>query len=135
MLGQTEFLDDIQGLIQGEVGQFLQLKSQLQEMSRSPILTISDKSAQLMVVQNQLESELAGAIEKSKSGNLSDSISATGFFALMEKQIYDVRNLREEYIGLGDSAKASFFGGIPDWLLYAGGAFIILKVLMKKRKK
>lgn len=134
MLGQTEFLTEVQGLIQGEVGQFLQLKSQLQEMSRSPVLTISDKSAQLMVVQNQLESELAGAIEKSQSGNLSDSISATGFFAMMEKQIYDVGNLREEYVSLGDSAKASFLSSIPNWILYAGGAFILLKII-KRRKK
>jgi len=133
MLGQTEFLTEIQGLIQGEVGQFLQLKSQLQEMSRSPVLTISDKSAQLMATQNQLESELPGAIEKSQSGNLSDAISASGFFVLMEKQIHDVGNLREEYVSLGDSAKASFFGGIPDWLLYAGGAFILLKI-MRRRK-
>lgn len=135
MLGQDEILENIQGLIQGQVGTFLQLKSQLQEMSRSPVLTISDKASQLSITQTQLETDLPDAIAKSQTGNLSDMISAGGFLVLMEKQIYDVNSLRDEYTGLGESAKASLFSGIPNWILYMGGAFILWRVLKKRRRK
>ena len=135
MLGQTEILEDIEGLIQGEVGVFLQLKSQLQEMSRSPVLTISDSANQLLITQNQLESELPLAIEKSKSDSYSDIISASGFFIFMEKQIHDVNSLRNEYTGLGESAKASLFSGIPDWVLYITlGGFALWTMTRRKGK-
>jgi len=131
MLGQDETISDISALIQGRVGIFLQLKSQLREMQRSPVLTISDKATQLLVSQGWLESDMPSAIEKSKTGNVSDAISAGGFLVLMEKQIYDVNDLREEYIGLGDSAKASLIGGVPDWILWAGGAFVLWRVIKR----
>lgn len=129
MLGQDETVSDITALIQGRVGIFLQLKSELREMQRSPVLTISDKAAQLLISQNQLESDLPGAIEKSETGSVSDAISAGGFLVLMEKQIYDVNNLRDEYVGLGESAKANLISGIPNWFLYAGGAFILWRMI------
>ncbi len=135
MLGQDEILENIQGLIQGQVGVFLQLKSQLQEMSRSPVLTISDKANQLLVAQNQLETELPNAIAKSQTGSTSDIISASGFFIMMEKQIHDVGNLREEYASLGDSAKASLFSGIPDWILYATLGIFALWTMTKRKGK
>jgi len=129
-LGQ---IDEAQALIQAEVGHFLQLRSQLQEMSKSPVLTIADKATQLLIVQDQLESELPGAIEKTQSGDISDYISASGFFLFMEKQIYDVGNLRNEYTSLGESAKPTLISGIPNWALYAGGGLFIF-YLIKKRK-
>ncbi len=132
MLGQDETIGEIEAMIQSEVGSFLQLKSQLNEMSRSPVLTISDNAKQLLVSQNSLETELPGALEKAKSSGISDLISATGFIALMEKQIYDVNNLRGEYTGLGDSAKATMISGIPNWLLYAGGAFILWRIIKRR---
>jgi len=135
MLGQDEVISNITALIQGRVGIFLQLRSQLLEMQRSPILTVSDEATQLLVSQSQLETDLPGAIEKSKTGNISDAISAGGFLVLMEKQIYDVDSLKNEYTGLGDSAKASLISGIPDWILYAGGAFILWQVIKKRRRK
>ncbi len=132
MLGQTEVIGEIEGMIQSEVGSFLQLKSQLNEMSRSPVLTISDKANQLLIVQGNLENDLPGAIEKSKSSGVSDLISATGFLASMELQIYNVGSLRGEYTGLGGSAKASLIGGIPDWILYIGGALVLWKIIRRK---
>ncbi len=132
MLGQTEVIGEIEGMIQSEVGSFLQLKSQLNEMSRSPILTILDKANQLLIVQTNLENDLPGAIEKSKSSGVSDLISAAGFLASMELQIYNVGSLRSEYMGLGSSAKASLIGGIPDWILYAGGALVLWKIIRRK---
>ncbi len=131
MLGQDETVSDVTALLQSQVGAFLQLKSQLLEMQRSPVLTISDKASQLLITQNQLEGDLPGAIEKGQSGALSDLISAGGFYVLMEKQIYDVKRLRDEYISLGDSAKPSLIGGIPNWILYVSGAFILWRIIRR----
>lgn len=135
MLGQVPIIDDTLALLQAQVGVFLQLRSQLQEMSKSPVLTISDKAAQLMVVQNQLEIELPAAVQKSQSGSVSDYISATGFFLLMEKQIYDASNLRDEYVSLGESAKPTLIGGLPDWALYAGGGAFLLYLLRGRKHR
>jgi len=135
MIGQTEEpLLEVQGLLQGRIGIFLQLKSKLQEMSRSPVLTISDKAKQLLIVQNQLETDLPTAIAGISEGGFSDIISAGGFYFFMEKQISDVNDLWDQYIGLGASAKATLISGIPDWLLLAGiGGLIFFKV--RRRKK
>ncbi len=134
MLGQDSFLLDIQGLIQSEVGTFLQLRYQLQEMSRSPVLTISDEANNLLITQTQLENDMPSAIEKSQSSEISDWISASGFFALMEKQVHDVGSLKNKYIGLGDSAKASMLSDIPILLLVGVGVFVIMKASKSKKK-
>ena len=140
MIGQVEQMpqviseSEIQGLLQGRVGIFLQLKSKLQEMSRSPILTISDKANQLLTTQNQLETELPTAVSSVSEGSFTDIISAGGFYFFMEKQISDTNDLYDQYTGLGESAKASLISGIPNWLLFVGiGGLIILKV--RRRKK
>ena len=84
MLGQ-DITGDVQGLIQGKVGTFLQLRSQLQEMSRSPVLTISDKANQLLSTQTQLETDLPDAIAKAQTGNLIDLAFAGAFYYQMDK--------------------------------------------------
>lgn len=120
-LGQTEFItSEIQGLLQGRVGEFLQLRNKLNEMSRSPVLTIADKAKQLIPTQTQLEIDVPAAISKAQTGDTMDILSATATYGFMEKQIYDVNNLWEEYQGLGSSAKASYISGIPNWALYLG---------------
>jgi hypothetical protein len=135
MLGQG-VLSDVEAQIQSEVGVFLQLKSKLQEMVRSPVLTISDKAQQLLTTQNQLETELQPALEGVQSGSmgLSDILSAGGFFYSMEKQISDVNDLYNEYSGLGSSAKASLISGVPDWLVYVAGFGILLVITKKSRR-
>jgi len=140
MIGQVEQMpqviseSEIQGLLQGRVGIFLQLKSKLQEMSRSPILTISDKANQLLTTQNQLETELPTAVSSVSEGSFTDIISAGGFYFFMEKQISDTNDLYDQYTGLGESAKASLISGIPNWLLFIGiSGLVILKA--RRRKK
>ena len=135
MLGQDETLSDVQALLQSRVGTFLQLRAQLQEMQKSPVLTISDKAAQFLVTQGQLETDLPTAVANASSGDVSGIISVSGFVYLMEKQISDVTDLYNEYIGLGSSAKASLFSGIPNWVLYTGGAFILWRILKKRGRK
>jgi hypothetical protein len=134
MLNQDVF-EDIAGMLQARVGTLLQAKTQLQEMSKSPVLTISDQANKLLVNQNQLETDLPGTIESAKSGGVSEMISAAGFFAMMEKQIYDVSSLWDEYVGLGASAKPTIFSGIPDWVVYASGGGLVLWLLIKKKHK
>jgi len=134
MLSQDVF-EDVAGMLQARVGVLLQSKTQLQTMSRSPVLTISDEANQLLVKQNELEAELPSTIEKAESGGVTDLISAAGFFALMEKHIYDVTSLWNDYTGLGESAKPTIFAGIPDWIIYAsGGAFVLYLLIRRKRR-
>ncbi len=130
----TEPLSEVQGLLQNRVGIFLQLKSKLQEMSRSPILTISDKANQLLIAQNDLETQLPTAVSSVSEGSLSDIISAGGFYFFMEKQIGDVNDLWEQYTGLGESAKASFISGIPNWILFTGIGGLVF-FMARRRKK
>lgn len=134
MLGQDEILADVQGLLQSRVGVFLQLRSQLQEMQRSPILTISDKATQLLIPQGQLETDLPTAIANAASGDVSSIISAGGFVFLMEGQISDVNDLRNEYIGLGESARPTLIAGLPDWTLWLIGGVLVLYMVKRKRK-
>ncbi len=139
MLGQDEIItSELQGLIQGRVGTFLQLRSQLNEMSRSPILTISDSATQLLATQTQLETDVPDAVTKAQSGDISDIVSAGATYALMEKQIYDVGNLYDQYTGLGESAKASLIAGIPNWMLMSlviGGGLILWKKIKGRKKQ
>jgi hypothetical protein len=134
MLGEISILDNVQALIQSQIGSFLKLKSSLNEMSGSPVLTISDRASQLLSTQLSLEEQLPSAIEKSQAGNFSDLISASGFFVLMEKHIYDVKTLVEDYTSLGDSAKPTIVSGIPDLLLYAIGGAAVLYFVVKRKK-
>lgn len=131
-LGQTEFVtSEIQGLIQGRVADFLKLRNELNEMSRSPVLTISDGANQLLPIQTQLETDVPAAISKAQTGDTMDILSATYTYGLMEKQIYDVGNLWEKYQGLGSSAKASYIPGVPNWVLYLGGGFILWRIIRR----
>ncbi len=134
MLGQNETISDITALIQERVGIFLQLRSQLLEMQRSPVLTISDVATQLLVSQSQLETDLPNIIVKAQSGNVSDVISATGSYILIEKQINDVNDLENKYLELGESAKSSFISGIPNWLLWIGGGLIVVGLAKRKKR-
>lgn len=134
MLGQDEILSDVQALIQTRVGIFLQLRAQLQEMKRSPVLTISDKATQLLVVQEQLEADLPTAIADASSGEISGMISASGFIYLMEKQISDVADLRSEYTGLGESARPTIIAGLPDWALLLLGGISVFYIIKRRRK-
>ena len=135
MLGQDEIIADVKGLIQSKVGAFLQLRTKLQEMSRSPVLTISDKANQLLPNQTQLETDLPVAIEKADIGSFSDLVFAGAFYFQMDKQITDVDDLWNEYKGLGSSAQASLISGIPNWFLWAGGGFFLWRWLKKGKKK
>jgi hypothetical protein len=130
MLGQTEIItSEIQGLIQGRVAAFLQLRNQLNEMSRSPVLTISDQANQLLITQTQLETDVPAAISKAQAGGTEDLLSATVTYGMMEKQIYDVGDLYSTYSGLGSSARASYVPGVPNWALYGVGALILWKLI------
>lgn len=133
MLGQEEnvITGTVQGLIQDKVAALLQLRTKLQEMSRSPVLTISDKANQLLPVQTELENALTPTLEKAQSGDLIAIGEAGVYYYRMEKQITDVDDLYAEYTGLGSSAKASIIPGIPNWVLYAGGAFIVWKLIRR----
>lgn len=134
MLGQDSIIEEItlgiEGLIQSRIGAFLQLKAKLQEMSRSPVLTISDEAKKLFTIQLELEAQLPSAIEKSK-GSASDILSASTFFVMIEKQKYDVDNLIEEYQGLGESAKPTLISGVPNWVLYIAGGLVALKLIRR----
>ena len=132
MLGQTEIItSELQGLIQGRVAAFLQLRNQLNEMSRSPVLTISDQANQLLITQTQLETDVPAAISKAQTGGTEDLLSATVTYGMMEKQIYDVGDLYSTYTGLGSSAKASYIPGIPNWALYLVGGLIVWKLIRR----
>jgi hypothetical protein len=134
MLGQEEnvITGTVQGLIQDKVAALLQLRTKLQEMSRSPVLTISDKANQLLPVQTELENALTPTLEKAQSGDLIAIGEAGVYYYRMEKQITDVNDLYAEYTGLGSSAKASMIPGIPNWVLYAGGAFIVWRLIKRR---
>jgi hypothetical protein len=134
MLGQ-DIVGDVQGLIQSRVGTFLQLRTQLQEMSRSPVLTISDKASQLLPTQTQLETDLPDAIARAQTGSLVDLAFAGAFYYQMDKQISDVTDLWNEYKGLGSSAQASLIPGLPNWSLFAIGGLVFLKLAKGKGKR
>lgn len=135
MLGQEESVitGTIQGIIQDKVAALLQLRSKLQEMSRSPVLTVSDKANQLLPVQTELETNLSPTLEKAQSGDLLAIGEAGVYYYRMKKQITDVNDLYAEYTGLGSSAKASVIPGIPNWALYAGGAYIAWRLIRRRR--
>jgi hypothetical protein len=137
MLGQDDLLTDVQGLIQSQIGSLLQLRSQLQEMQKSPILTISDKAKSLLVTQTQLEADLSPTISKIQSGDAttSDYITAGGFLLMVEMQIKDVGDLYNQYLGLGSSAQASLISGIPNWMLWVVAGGLIFWKKIKGRKK
>ena len=134
MLGQDDILADVQGLLQSRIGIFLELRTKLLTMKRSPILTISDKAAQLLITQEQLETDLPTAIANAQSGDVSSMISAGGFVFLMEKQISDVTDLWNEYIGLGESARPTIIAGMPNWMLWLIGGISVFYI-MKRRKR
>ncbi len=132
MLGQTEIItSEIQGLIQGRVADFLKLRNQLNEMSRSPVLTISDQANQLLITQTQLETDVPLAMSKAQAGGTEDLISATVTYGMMEKQIYDVGDLYKTYLGLGSSARASYIPGIPNWILWVAGGVLAWKIIRR----
>jgi hypothetical protein len=132
MLGQTQIItSEIQGLLQGRVADFLKLRNQLNEMVRSPVLTISDQANSLLVTQTQLEIDVPLAISKAQTGNTEDILSAMVTYGMMEKQIYDVGSLWGDYTKLGSSAKASYIPGIPNWVLYIAGGFVVWKMIRR----
>lgn len=132
MLGQASIItSEIQGLIQGRVAAFLALRNQLNEMSRSPVLTISDQANQLLITQTQLETDVPNAISQAQTGSTTDILSATVTYGFMEKQIHDVGSLWDDYQGLGSSAKASYIPGIPNWILYVGGGYLAWKIIRR----
>jgi hypothetical protein len=123
----------IQGMIQARVGEFLQCRSRLQEMSRSPVLTISNKAGQLLLKQQDLEESLSPTVEKAQAGDVIGIAEAGVFYYSMTSQIEDVNGLWTEYKGLGSSAQASILPGIPNWILYMGGAFIFWRLTRRKK--
>ncbi len=132
MLGQTQAItSEIQGLLQSRVADFLKLRNQLNEMVRSPVLTISDQANSLLITQTQLETDVPLAISKAQTGGTEDLLSATVTYGMMEKQIYDVGSLWGDYTKLGSSAKASYIPGIPNWALYVVGGFIAWKMIRR----
>lgn len=121
-------LDDAQAEIQGYVAEFLACRTKLNEMTKSPILTISDKARELLLKQGPLESELQNALAtiervKSDTYSMSDITSVLAFIPSMYSQVSDTNDLWNEYMGLGASAKPS-----TSWLLYGaiavGGYFV-----------
>ncbi len=132
MLGQTSIItSEIQGLLQGRVADFLKLRTQLNEMARSPVLTISDQANNLLTTQTQLETDVPLAISKAQTGSTEDLLSATVTYGMMEKQIYDVGSLWGDYTKLGSSAKASYIPGVPNWALYIIGGFLVWKIIRR----
>jgi hypothetical protein len=117
-LGLLGPIDDIQASIQGRVSEFLAARTKLNEMMKSPILTIADRARELLAIQAVLEAELQttlATIERVKADvyTMSDIASAVAFYPSMEKQIRDVGELWAEYTGLGESAKPA-----TNWLLF-----------------
>lgn len=125
---------DIQGLLQDEAAKFLQLRSKLNEMGRSPVLTISDKANQLLVTQSTLENSVADITTKAQTGNLSDMFAVATYAYQVESQISDVNDLWNQYQGLGSSAKAGLIPGIPNWAMWIVGGGLVFIMIRRKRK-
>jgi hypothetical protein len=127
-LGLLGPVDDLQAEIQGYVAEFLACRTKLNEMSKSPILTISQKANELLAKQPQLEQELQNALAvidqiKSDVYSFSDIATVAAFVPSMVSQINDTNDLWNEYLGLGPSAKPS-----KSWILYgviALGGYLI----------
>lgn len=124
-------VDYIQAIAQGQVGDFLNLKSKLITMTSSPVLTISDQATKLLGIQSALEDQLTANVALAKSGSVPDIIQAGGFFIQMEKQISDVNSLYNDYVGLGSSAQASIFSSMP-WWAWTGIAGVVVWKVMRK---
>lgn len=129
-LGSLSPLELVEGKIQKEVGEFLQLKSSLNWLRGSQKLEIAGEAEALTVKQRQLEADLAivlDNLEQFKSGAWDmGSLASTANFAYeLVKQIDDVKDLEKKAYASGESPDSGI--DIPTALIgltLVGGFFI-----------
>lgn len=104
MFSQILPVDQLIAKIEARVGEFLTLKNRLFRLKAGPDPEISMKATGLLFVQQKLEEQLAdilSTIQKARAEGLSFNtvpalINAGSFYAQMEKQIKDVKNLESQ---------------------------------------
>jgi hypothetical protein len=117
-LGLLGPIDDLKAQIQGYVAEFLACRTKLNEMTKSPVLTIADKANELLANQGVLEPQLQTSLAlidkiQMDAYSMSDITTIAAFVPSMVSQINNTNDLWNEYQGLGSSAKPP-----TSWLLY-----------------
>ncbi len=135
-------IDELDGKIRQRVGDFLQLKSSLIELSYSSDSNIAQRATQLLTEQKRLESELSWStdqIDKIKAGQISlmsfDSIRIgiriSRFVNDMESQIRNVHQLQDQSHGIPIKQHSN----MPWSYIFLGtGAVVLISSIILKKK-
>jgi hypothetical protein len=135
-LGQLSPVQRIEAEIQGKVAEFLGLKRKLVSLMNNPSLEIKSKAQGLYAVQQQLETQLQGAlktIESMKSGSwdFGQVVGLTDFSVRMLDQIKKVKELELQAGGV-QVVKSDFFQTWVSFLMFGAGLLFVIGVLSKR---